>query len=62
MHIIEDPYHTYLSIAALTMYPPNVAGEGTVPKSWEFETLDPLLNATEETVRWVRAHVPAKIH
>ncbi|KAJ7668352.1 terpenoid cyclases/protein prenyltransferase alpha-alpha toroid [Mycena rosella] len=57
-----DPYHTYLSIAALTMYPPNVPGEGSLSKSWDFETLDPLLNAREETVAWIREHVPAKIN
>ncbi|KAJ7876785.1 terpenoid cyclases/protein prenyltransferase alpha-alpha toroid [Mycena leptocephala] len=46
-----DPYHTYLSIAALT----------NRPKSWEFGTLDPLLNASGETIKWIREHVPAKI-
>ncbi|KAJ6591620.1 terpenoid cyclases/protein prenyltransferase alpha-alpha toroid, partial [Mycena vulgaris] len=51
-----DPYHTYLSIAALTMYPPNLPDGGS--KSWEFERLDPLLNARDETVRWIREHVP----
>ncbi|KAJ6581449.1 terpenoid cyclases/protein prenyltransferase alpha-alpha toroid [Mycena capillaripes] len=56
-----DPYHTYLSIAALTVYPPNVPGEGAVSKSWEFDTLNPLLNASGETIRWVREHVPVKI-
>jgi geranylgeranyl transferase type-1 subunit beta len=57
----KDPYHTYLSIAALSLCPPNVPGEGTVSDSWKFEKLDPLLNAREETVEWVRLHVPAKI-
>ncbi|KAF8817049.1 terpenoid cyclases/Protein prenyltransferase [Phlegmacium glaucopus] len=52
-----DPYHTYLSIAALSMYPP-VAGSGS--DSWAFKPLDPLLNATEETATWIRTHCPAK--
>ncbi|KAJ7180618.1 terpenoid cyclases/protein prenyltransferase alpha-alpha toroid [Mycena filopes] len=58
-----DPYHTYLSIAALTMYPPSAPDDdGPVAASWgSFDTLDPLLNATEETVGWIRGHVPAKI-
>jgi geranylgeranyl transferase type-1 subunit beta len=57
----KDPYHTYLSIAALTVFPPNIQGEEPVPKSWEFGTLDPLLNASGETIKWIREHVPAKI-
>ncbi|KAJ6493585.1 terpenoid cyclases/protein prenyltransferase alpha-alpha toroid [Mycena vitilis] len=55
-----DPYHTYLSIAAISIYPPNIPGESAVAKSWELGPLDPLLNASEETIKWVREHVPAK--
>ncbi|KAL0960955.1 hypothetical protein HGRIS_005955 [Hohenbuehelia grisea] len=52
-----DPYHTYLSLAALSMYPPaNDAGSNP---SWQFERLDPLLNARETTVRWIKEHIPS---
>ncbi|KAJ7066578.1 terpenoid cyclases/protein prenyltransferase alpha-alpha toroid, partial [Mycena amicta] len=56
-----DPYHTYLSIAALSLYPPHIPDDESTPvlRSWEFGRLDPLLNATTETVAWIRAHVPA---
>ncbi|KAF7309818.1 Terpenoid cyclases/Protein prenyltransferase [Mycena indigotica] len=56
-----DPYHTYLSIAALSLYPPHVPDDEStaVLQSWKFGGLDPLLNATTETVAWIRAHVPS---
>ncbi|KIY52428.1 terpenoid cyclases/Protein prenyltransferase [Fistulina hepatica ATCC 64428] len=50
-----DPYHTYLSLAALSMYPQTHDGH----PSWQFEPLDPLLNAREQTARWAREHIPA---
>ncbi|KAF7308815.1 Terpenoid cyclases/Protein prenyltransferase [Mycena kentingensis (nom. inval.)] len=57
-----DPYHTYLAIAALSLYPPTIPDADSEPaptvKSWEFGRLDALLNATEETVAWIRTHVP----
>ncbi|EJU02944.1 terpenoid cyclases/Protein prenyltransferase [Dacryopinax primogenitus] len=42
----SDPLHTYLSMAALSIYPP----------SWgvPLTTIDPLLNARTETVAWIR--------
>ncbi|KAK0222201.1 terpenoid cyclases/protein prenyltransferase alpha-alpha toroid [Armillaria fumosa] len=49
-----DPYHTYLSLAALSMYPPDA------DSTWAFEPLDPLLNARVETSNWARAHIPAR--
>jgi hypothetical protein len=52
-----DPYHTYLSLAALSMYPPESDGDS---ESWVFEPLDPLLNARETTASWIRMHCPAK--
>ncbi|KDR82565.1 hypothetical protein GALMADRAFT_237942 [Galerina marginata CBS 339.88] len=55
-----DPYHTYLSLAALAMYQPSSAATGADSQSWKFEPLDPLLNAREETALWIRGHVPAK--
>lgn len=45
----KDPYHTYLSIAAAAIVSPD-------PK-WELQPLDPLINATHDTVRWAKTHV-----
>lgn len=47
---LVDPYHTYLSLAAVAMY----ASESEAGYSWRLQRLDPLLNAREETSRWVR--------
>ncbi|KAF8073552.1 terpenoid cyclases/protein prenyltransferase alpha-alpha toroid [Lyophyllum atratum] len=59
-----DPYHTYLSLAALSMYPPASAmGPNHIhihAPSWTFEPLDPLLNAREETARWAKKYIPAQ--
>ncbi|KAL0570569.1 geranylgeranyl transferase type-1 subunit beta [Marasmius crinis-equi] len=52
-----DPYHTYLSLAALSIYPPPLDQNSTAKTSWEFEKLDPLLNAREGTVKWLREHI-----
>ncbi|KAJ7196132.1 terpenoid cyclases/protein prenyltransferase alpha-alpha toroid [Mycena pura] len=56
---LPDPYHTYLSLAAASLYTPrlpsSVKGYG-----WEFAPFDPLLNAREETVRWARSFIPAQ--
>ncbi|KAF9533301.1 terpenoid cyclases/protein prenyltransferase alpha-alpha toroid [Crepidotus variabilis] len=58
-----DPYHTYLSLAALSMYPPQVHDGNSTSETWKFGVLDPLLNAREETVAWIRSHVPdRKVH
>ncbi|KAG7088839.1 hypothetical protein E1B28_012794 [Marasmius oreades] len=53
-----DPYHTYLSLAALSMYPPPIDQNSPTKASWDFEPLDPLLNAREGTVKWLREHIP----
>jgi len=53
-----DPYHTYLSLAALSMYPPEVGATGEYSASWKFAPIDPLLNAREETAVWIRQHIP----
>ncbi|KAH0832125.1 terpenoid cyclases/protein prenyltransferase alpha-alpha toroid [Lanmaoa asiatica] len=45
-----DPYHTYLSLAAVAMYPPLNSAE----RSWVLQPLDPLLNANEATSNWAR--------
>ncbi|PPQ66383.1 hypothetical protein CVT24_007212 [Panaeolus cyanescens] len=61
-----DPYHTYLSLAAISMYPPALDEGSVSPKvkqSWtSFSPLDPVLNAREETVDWIRRHVPQPSH
>ncbi|KAG9315698.1 terpenoid cyclases/protein prenyltransferase alpha-alpha toroid [Chiua virens] len=53
-----DPYHTYLSLAAIAMFPPsaNDSAEG----SWRLQPLDPLLNANEATSSWVRKYIPSR--
>ncbi|KZT28744.1 terpenoid cyclases/Protein prenyltransferase [Neolentinus lepideus HHB14362 ss-1] len=51
----SDPFHTYLSLAALGIYPPAVPEE-----SWKFDSLDPLLNAREDTARWAWSKIPLK--
>ncbi|GBE85095.1 Geranylgeranyl transferase type-1 subunit beta [Sparassis crispa] len=48
----SDPYHTYLSLAALALIPPSADA------SWQLPQLDALWNAKDKTVRWVRDHVP----
>ncbi|KAG6808275.1 hypothetical protein H0H92_004670 [Tricholoma furcatifolium] len=56
-----DPYHTYLSLAALAMYTPTlIMGDHVHAASWTFESLDPLLNAREETSRWAKKYIPAR--
>lgn len=55
---LADPYHTYLSLAALSMYPPNLPETDANASSWEFAPLDPLLNAREETTAWIRKYIP----
>ncbi|KAG6845616.1 hypothetical protein H0H87_006669 [Tephrocybe sp. NHM501043] len=57
-----DPYHTYLSLAALAMYSPApTMGDHIHAESWRFEPLDPLLNAREETSKWAKEHIPASM-
>ena len=55
-----DPYHTYLSLAALSMYQPSEQSAGAHVESWKFQPLDPLLNARQETAAWVRKYIPAR--
>ncbi|KAF9568753.1 terpenoid cyclases/Protein prenyltransferase [Agrocybe pediades] len=55
-----DPYHTYLSLAALSMYQPSEQAAGAYTATWKFQQLDPLLNANEETAAWVRKYIPAR--
>jgi len=52
-----DPYHTYLSLAAISIFPPSeFAGGG----SWAIEPLDTLINAKSSTARWAKDHIPSK--
>jgi geranylgeranyl transferase type-1 subunit beta len=65
---VLDPYHTYLSLAAISICPSILNSSSATdldldisadPASWRFERLDALLNAGEATARWARAHIPA---
>jgi len=56
-----DPYHTYLSLAALCIYRIPVPGDDDISKSWKFGELDPLLNARPGTIKWIREHVPVPL-
>ncbi|KAF8133883.1 terpenoid cyclases protein prenyltransferase [Boletus edulis] len=51
-----DPYHTYLALAAVAMYPPSNSAE----LSWKLEPLDPLLNANVATSDWARKYIPSR--
>lgn len=54
-----DPYHTYLSLAALALCP--TLESNPDDPSWCFKPgFDPLWNATEETADWIRKHVCEK--
>ncbi|KAJ3563211.1 hypothetical protein NP233_g9085 [Leucocoprinus birnbaumii] len=55
-----DPYHTYLSIAALCMYPPSPLSSEENPPSWNFPVLDPFLNARVETAEWAKKYISGK--
>ena len=54
---LPDPYHTYLSLAAISMFPPPEAAGGD---TWAIEPLDPLINAKLSTAQWARDHIPSK--
>ncbi|KIM56077.1 hypothetical protein SCLCIDRAFT_17231 [Scleroderma citrinum Foug A] len=49
-----DPYHTYLSLAAVALYPPPEPVGGP---TWLLQPLDPLLNATKDTAMWATEHI-----
>lgn len=55
-HLSLDPYHTYLSLAAIAMFPPPESAGNT----WVVEPLDPLINARLSTAQWARDHIPSK--
>lgn len=55
-----DPYHTYLSLAAIAIYSPlPEEHDDTAIDSWRIEPLDPLLNANLSTAAWAREKIPA---
>jgi len=53
----SDPYHTYMSLASLAIYPPACAAESEV---WRLEKMDPALNASEDTAEWARERIRAR--
>ncbi|TEB39976.1 terpenoid cyclases/Protein prenyltransferase [Coprinellus micaceus] len=57
---MPDPYHTYLSLAAISLYPLDLDASDTSAETWKLEPLDPLLNAKESTARWARQYIPAR--
>jgi geranylgeranyl transferase type-1 subunit beta len=56
---LSDPYHTYLSLAALSMYQPDLDSTHPIAASWKFERLDALLNAKQTTAEWALKYIPA---
>ncbi|KAH6912586.1 geranylgeranyltransferase type I [Coprinopsis sp. MPI-PUGE-AT-0042] len=55
-----DPYHTYLSLAAIALYSPLPEQHDDADiNSWRIEPLDPLLNANLSTAAWARENIPA---
>lgn len=56
---VPDPYHTYLSLAALSIFPVPENDPG-FDATFRLEPLDTLLNANMETARWARRHIPAE--
>lgn len=55
-----DPYHTYLSLAALSMYSPGSNSTHPNFASWKFEPLDPLLNSKQATAEWAMTYIPVR--
>lgn len=52
-----DPFHTYMSLATLSIYPP--LGEDGVPEL-SLRTVEAAINATTDTAHWARTHVPGR--
>ncbi|KAK2465288.1 hypothetical protein APHAL10511_002642 [Amanita phalloides] len=46
-----DPYHTFLSLATVSMYTPRSDARY---EGWRLQRLDPLLNVREETSWWIK--------
>ncbi|KAF8515289.1 terpenoid cyclases/protein prenyltransferase alpha-alpha toroid [Gautieria morchelliformis] len=57
-----DPYHTYLALASLSLYPPTATwlGRSIATSSWSLPPLDPLLNLRKESADWARRHIPSQ--
>ncbi|KAK7050524.1 terpenoid cyclases/Protein prenyltransferase [Favolaschia claudopus] len=56
----SDPYHTYFALAAAALYTPRLEASVRAYGQWDSITsanLNPLLNATEETVKWAWRHM-----
>ncbi|KAF6755843.1 geranylgeranyltransferase type I [Ephemerocybe angulata] len=54
----SDPYHTYLSLAALALYPPDLDESDANAATWKLDPLDVLINARESTAAWARQYIP----
>ncbi|KZV92530.1 terpenoid cyclases/Protein prenyltransferase [Exidia glandulosa HHB12029] len=59
---LPDPFHTYMALASLSIYPPDLSAtqDDAVKASWKLGQMDPMLNATLETAAWARTHIPLR--
>jgi hypothetical protein len=61
----QDPYHTYMGLAALAVYnvtKPEPGTEGdeagaAIDKSWDLPPLHVAWNVTDDTAEWIRKHL-----
>ncbi|KAG8907714.1 hypothetical protein FRB99_002510 [Tulasnella sp. 403] len=53
-----DPFHTYMALASLSLYPPSPSEDSSELRSWQFGKMDALVNAQEKTAEWAIANVP----
>ncbi|KAG8998309.1 hypothetical protein FRB93_013784 [Tulasnella sp. JGI-2019a] len=55
-----DPFHTYMSLASLSLYPLSKDAAAEDAASWSITALDPVVNAQEKTAQWARDTVSKK--
>jgi len=53
-----DPMHTYLSLGALSLYPPTESNLRPNDLSWSLAELDTCLNLECESAQWARTNIP----
>lgn len=52
---MADPYHTYLSLAIISLSPPS-SGDA----SWQLAPIDARINGTNATIAWVRGKISSQ--
>jgi len=52
-----DPFHTYMSLASLAMYPPEMVPGDPDSESWALAPLEALLNARPDRVAWILSRI-----